>query len=175
MPKLYLASPTHPGEEYPNGGDEQYWINKIADMTEKLLDEKDIEVIRSKPGMGENGRLQSAEREHCSMYLALGTRSAPQETAGQLKGIDACYFETYTDSRRAAEVFSGRLKAVYPEPELVGARPTTDLHELQKAGVPAVFVNLAYHDNPQDEAWLVNNVEPIAEALSCAAMEALEA
>lgn len=174
MPKLYLASPNHPGEEYPNGGDEQYWINKIADRTESLLDERDIKVVRSKPGMGEDSKLKAAHREHCSLYLALGSHSAPSEAAGQMKGIDACYFEQDADSRRIAELFASRLRAIYPEPELVGTHPTAERRELQRAEAPAVCVNLAYHDNPQDEAWLVNSVDEIAVALSQAAADAME-
>ena len=46
--------------------------------------------------------------------------------------------------------------------------------ELSSAKVPAVTVKLGYHDNPQDEAWLVNNVEAIALALAKAVKDFLE-
>lgn len=175
MPKIYLATPAGSGEEYPNGGDEFYWINKIADSTEKKLTETDVTVCRSKIGMGESGKVNAANREQCEIYLAIASHKAPKEAAATLKGLDVCYFEPSEESRCAAEIFAEELRKIYPEPDLAGARPSEHYGELENADSPAVAVFLAYHDNPQDEAWLVNSVESIAEALAKAAVKAMEA
>lgn len=174
MPKLYLNPPTQPGGEYPNGGDQQYWINKIADAMEEGLAARGMEIFRSPAGMGEGGAVKAANRENCGLYLALGSHAAPEESAGQLKGLDVYYYEFSTAGKQAAEVFTARLKEIYPEPELAGARPSVDLAELRETEAPALLIQLAYHDNPQDEAWLVNSVEEIAQALTRAAAEVLE-
>jgi len=44
--------------------------------------------------------------------------------------------------------------------------PNTTLAELTKTNAPAVLVELAYHDNPQDEVWITNNIEGIARNLA---------
>lgn len=174
MPKLYLNPPTQPGGEYPNGGDEQYWINKIADAMEERLAGSGVETVRSHAGMGEGGAVKAANRENCGLYLALGSHAAPEESAGQLKGLDVYYYEFSAAGKQAAEAFAARLKEIYPEPGLAGARPSAELMELRETKAPALLIRLAYHDNPQDEAWLVNSVEDIAQTLAQAAAEVLE-
>lgn len=168
MPRLYLATPTHSGEEYPNGGDERFWINKIADSTQRRLVTAGVTVLRS------GKAAVSPNKSPCDLYVSVGSHTAPKEAAATLKGIDVCYFEQGEKSRHAAEVFTAALRAVYPEPDLAGVRPMGGRPKALDKGVPAVLIKLAYHDNPQDEAWLVNSVEPIAQALSCAAAECLE-
>lgn len=64
---------------------------------------------------------------------------------------------------------------MYPEPALVESAPTPVPEELRTPKVPALLVKLGYHDNPQDEAWLVNNVDAIAAALARAAADFLGA
>lgn len=164
MPKLYLATPTRSSRKYPNGGDERFWINKIADSTQRRLNAAGVTVLRS----------GSDVAAPCDLYVSVGSHAAPGEVAATLKGIDVCYFEHGADSRHAAEVFTAALRSVYPEPDLAGVRPVDGTPKALNERVPAVLIKLAYHDNPQDEAWLVNSVEPIAQALSRAAAECLE-
>lgn len=168
MPRIYLATPTSPDREYPNGGDERFWINKIADSTQRRLATVGVGVLRG-------GFATSSTREQpCDLYVSVGSHAAPKEAAATLKGIDVCYFEHGAESRRAAEIFTAALRLVYPEPELAGVRPVEGRPKALDNTVPAVLIRLAYHDNPQDEAWLVNSIEPIAQALSRAAAEYLE-
>ncbi len=174
MPKLYLNPPTRPGEEYPNGGNEQYWLNRIADGVEKRLGPCGMEVLRSAAGMGEEAAVRASNGENCGLYLALCSQTAPAQSAGQFKGITVYYCECSAPGKRAAEIFAARLKEIYPEPELAGATPDAGSQELRETEAPALRVSLAYHDNPQDEAWLVNSVEEIAKALACAAAVFLE-
>ena len=42
------------------------------------------------------------------------------------------------------------------------------------ASAPAVLVEIAYHDNAEDEAWIKNNITVIAEALTRAVCAYLE-
>lgn len=167
MQKLYLAVPTSRGESYPNGGNEQYWMNKIADGVEEML-KGHIEIFRSKAD--EKGFPLSSS---CGLYVNIGSRSAPSEAVGMIKGVGVYCAEPQADCLRAAEIFAERLKEVYPEPELVEVCSNSAFAELP-AQVPALTIWLAYHDNPQDEAWLVNSIDEIAWSLSNAAAEAME-
>ena len=50
---------------------------------------------------------------------------------------------------------------------------TTRLAEIVKTSAPAVLVEIAYHDNPQDEAWIRNNTGLIAQNLALSVCEYL--
>ena len=44
--------------------------------------------------------------------------------------------------------------------------PTTSLGEVSKTKAPAVLVEFAYHDNPEDAAWIRANISQMAEAVA---------
>ncbi len=161
MAKLCLNPSTRP-DPYPNGGHEAYWMSRIAAAMEPKLESWGVAPA-------------SAEEEGCGLSLTLRSHAAPQEIEAKIKGAEVYYYAYSPAGKRAAEIFTQAIKSVYPEPALVESAPTPVPEELRTPKVPALLVKLGYHDNPQDEAWLVNNVDAIAAALARAAADFLGA
>lgn len=82
-----------------------------------------------------------------------------------LRGPDVYYYPTSAQGKRAAEIIANGLREIYPEPELVNTRTSTTLLELKRSKAPAVYLELAYHDNEQDARWIADNIDAIAENL----------
>ena len=57
------------------------------------------------------------------------------------------------------------LKEIYPLPELVQAQPTTTLGEVRRVRAPSAFLELGYHDNPEDAAWIKSSLDAVAKNL----------
>lgn len=165
MKKLCLK-PSSKKEQYPNGGDESYWMHRIAGAMVPMLDSLEILCCRET----ETGEIP----EGCGLLLSLDSHAAPEEVEGKVKGAVVFCYKYSPAGKRAAEIIAEKLRQTYPQPELVDVAPTAAQAELSGAKSPAVRVKLGYHDNPQDEAWLVNNVESIALALAQAARDFLE-
>ena len=161
MAKLCLNPSTRP-DPYPNGGHEAYWMSRIAAAMEPKLESWGVAPA-------------SAEEEGCGLSLTLRSHAAPQEIEAKIKGAEVYYYAYSPAGKRAAEIFTQAIKSVYPEPALVESAPTPVPEDLRTPKVPALLVKLGYHDNPQDEAWLVNNVDAIAAALARAAADFLGA
>lgn len=161
MAKLCL-NPSNRPDPYPNGGHEAYWMSRIAAAMEPKLESWGVAPA-------------SAEEEGCGLSLTLRSHAAPQEIEAKIKGAEVYYYAYSPAGKRAAEIFTQAIKSVYPEPALVESAPTPVPEELRTPKVPALLVKLGYHDNPQDEAWLVNNVDAIAAALARAAADFLGA
>lgn len=161
MPALCLKPSTRP-DKYPNGGHEAYWMGRIAAAMIPKLESWGVEASET-------------ESAGCGLTLALRSHAAPQEIEAKIKGAEVYYYEYSPAGKRAAEIFTQAIKSVYPEPALVETAPTPVPEELRETKAPALLVKLGYHDNPQDEAWLVNNVEAIAAALARAAVDFLGA
>lgn len=159
---IYLRPSQRP-DRYPNGGDEAYWIDRIARGLREDLGARGISCICS------------PEQEGCGLHLYLCSHAAPEEVAAKIKGAQVLYYEYSPAGRRAAEIFTRHIKSVYPQPDLVEMAPTAARQELSAAQVPALLIQLGYHDNPQDEAWLVNSAGPIAGGLAAAAADFLGA
>lgn len=173
MARIFLNPSSQAESLYPNGGDEQYWMNKIAEAVERYLAGSGVETVRSAPGTSTDEAIRQSNSGLYDLHLALHSSTAPPELTAKIKGPDVYFYQYSQNGGRAADIISENLKKIYPEPDLVDRVPISALMELGKTIAPAVVVKLAYHDNPQDEAWIVNNIEQIAENLSRSAAEYL--
>ena len=83
-----------------------------------------------------------------------------------MRGVLVFYYPTSAEGKRAAELFAANLKRVYPLPDLVRTVPTTALGEVRQPKYPANLLELGYHDNYADAAWVENNMDAIARELA---------
>lgn len=164
MPNISIRPSQRP-DKYPNGGDESYWMGQVAGELEKRLQAWGIHCLPDR----EDGTLP----ENCGLFLYLGSHAAPEEIEARIKGTEIHYYEYSPAGKRAAEIFARYIKSVYPQPDLVEVSHTAAREELSAAQAPALLIKLGYHDNPQDEAWLVNNIDTIADRLAAAAADFL--
>ena len=160
MPTIYLSPSIQPYNKYLTEGDEQYWMNRIADDMVPMLEQNGIKVVRNTPNY--------------DLHLALHSNAGPSNLAGKLRGPDVYYYPYSASGKRAAELIADELRKIYPDPDLVSTVATTRLAEITKTSAPAVLVEIAYHDNAEDEAWIKNNITVIAEALTRAVCAYLE-
>ncbi len=165
MPIIYLSPSTQPFNLYATEGNEQEYMNKIADAMEPLLTKNNIEYVRNTPDTNVGVSIRESNSGLYDFHLALHSNAAPESLSGKIRGIDAYY---YTDSRygkAAAEIFSENLKDIYPMPDKVRPVPTTTLTELKRTNAPANLLELGYHDNVDDEQWIKDNIDNIAQTL----------
>jgi N-acetylmuramoyl-L-alanine amidase len=166
MPEVFLSPSTQPYNKYLNGGNEQEYMNKLADLMEPMLKKNHIFFGRNTPDTTVGASIRDSNEGYYDLHLALHTNAAPEDMAGKLRGIDVYYYEYSRYAKDAAEIIAKNLKDIYPEPELVKAVPTTKLVELRKTNAPAVLCELGYHDNPEDEKWIKDNLSEIAASLT---------
>lgn len=173
MPKIYLSPSTQEYNPYIIGGaSEEENMNRLADALVPYLNELGIQYDRNTPQMTARTSIEQANQKGgYDLYLALHSNAAPEEFAGMLQGPDIYYNPANPESRRAAELIADEFRRIYPEPQLVDVRPTTELGEVVRPNYPAVLVETAYHDNPEDAAWILNNFDAIARALANAIQE----
>ena len=142
-------------------------MNRIADAMEPYLRANTIRFTRNTPEMTAASSIAQAARGSYDFYLALHSNaSGDGSSEGRVRGIIAFYYPTSTNGRRAADIFVENLKEIYPLPALVTARATTALGEVRQPRMPAVLLEIGYHDNTADALWIQENVQNIAENLS---------
>lgn len=142
-------------------------MNRIADAMEPYLRANTIRFTRNTPEMTAASSIAQAARGSYDFYLALHSNaSGDGSSEGRQRGIIAFYYPTSTNGRRAADIFVENLKEIYPLPALVTARATTALGEVRQPKMPAVLLEIGYHDNSADALWIQENVQNIAENLS---------
>ncbi len=165
MPTIYLSPSTQEFNPYVNGGNEEYYMNLIADAMEPYLTASGIGYVRNSPDMTAATSIQQSNQGNYDLHLALHSNASGPSQAGQLQGTDVYYYPNSNNSRIAAEIIADNLKSIYLYPDLVKTVPTTSLGEVAKTRAPSVLIEFAYHDNYEDAQWIKNNIENIARNL----------
>ena len=167
MPKIYLSPSTQDWNMYVTGsGSEEYNMNLLADALVPYLLSNGIQYQRNRPEMTAGSSIREANQGEYDLYLALHSNAAAPENSGSVRGVLVFYYPTSAEGKRAAELFAANLKRVYPLPDLVRTVPTTALGEVRQPKYPANLLELGYHDNYADAAWVENNMDAIARELA---------
>ena len=165
MPIIYLSPSTQEGNFYVNGGTEEEWMNRLADAMVPYLRSCGIRYVRNTPDMTAADAIRASNAGNYNLHLALHSNAAPESAYGQVRGILVFYYPTSIEGRRASVLMADNLKAIYPLPDNVRAEGTTAIGEVRRVRAPSVFLELGYHDNPDDAAWVKNNLDAIARNL----------
>ncbi len=174
MPSVYLSPSTQDYNQFITGGTEEYFANLIVDAMIPYLRASGITFARNNPGGSVADSVRDSNAYGYDFHLAIHSNAAPENLAGQIQGPDVYYYKDSITSEKDATTISNNLKEIYPTSSLVTTIPTTSLYELRKTNSPAVLVEVAYHDNPDDALWITNNVESIGRNLAISIADILD-
>lgn len=166
MPKVYLSPSVQEYNPFYGGGNEEYYMNLIADAMEPYLRASGIEFSRNRPDMTLSQVINDSNSSNNDLHLAIHSNAAPDNLSGQLSGADIYYYPTSTNARRFANIIRDNYSGTYYNPNDITIRSSTSLGELRRTTAPAVLVEVAYHDNPQESQWIRDNINEIARSLS---------
>ena len=166
MPEIFLSPSLQPGNLYVNGGNEAQYMGYLADALEPYLNENGIAYTRSRMPNTLLNAINTSNAGNYDLHLALHSNASPEGKEGQFRGIQAYYYPTSVQGRRAAQELVESLKSIYPDPDLVYTVPSTVITEVRRTKAPAVLMEIGYHDNLQDAEWIKANIQNIASALA---------
>ena len=166
MPKIYLSPSVQEYNKYLNGGDEEYYMNLIADAMEPYLEASGIDFDRNDSSKPVSQAIADSNEENYDLHLAIHSNAAPEGLKGDLSGVDIYYSPVSYLGKLFADMLAENYKKIYYDSDKVKVVPTTSLGEIRRTKAPAVLIETAYHDNAEDEAWLKENIDDIAEVLA---------
>lgn len=173
MPTIYLSPSVQEFNPYIIGGNEEYYMNLIADAMVPYLRASGIGFTRNNPGETQQQVIAQSNAGNYDLHLALHSNASPENMKGVLQGPDVYHFTSSEKGREAANIIAENLKTIYPNPDLVTVIPTTTLPELRNTKAPAVLVETAYHDNYADATWIRDNIEEIGKNIAMSVAEYL--
>ena len=165
MPIIYLSPSTQEFNPYYGGGNEEYYMNLIADAMEPYLAASGIQFTRNTPDMTAASSIAASNAGNYGLHLALHSNAVGSGQQSTVRGIDAYYYPASVNGKRFADIAANNLQLIYPLPGMVKTVPTTRLGEVARVRAPGVLIELGYHDNPLDADWIRNNINNIAENL----------
>ncbi len=165
MPIIYLSPSTQESNLFVSGGSEEYYMNLIADAMIPYLDASGIRYTRNTPQMTAASSIAASNAGSYDLHVGIHSNAAPEGRYGTVRGSIVFYYPGSVQGQRAAEIMANNLRSIYPLPDRVSARPSTTIGELRRTRAPSVFLELAYHDNYDDAAWIKSNIDTIARNL----------
>lgn len=174
MPNIYLSPSTQENNIYVNGGTEEEWMNRLADALEPYLTASGIRYTRNTPQMTAASSIRASNAGTYDLHLALHSNAAPEGLYGQRRGILVFYYPTSRDGQRVAHLMADNFKEIYPLPNNVRAEPSTTVGEVRRPRAVSVFLELGYHDNADDAAWIKSNLEASARTIALTLTEYFE-
>lgn len=166
MPSVYLSPSLQEYNPYVDGGNEEYYMNLIADAMEPYLKASGIDFKRNDPDMTLSQAIADSNNGNHDLHLAIHSNAAPEGSAGRYTGADIYYYPTGSNGKRFAEILQKNYKDIYPEPNDVDIIPTTSLAEVRRTKSPSALIEVAYHDNPEEAQWIRDNINAIGRNLA---------
>lgn len=161
MPTIYLSPSTQEFNPYNGGGNEELYMNIIADEMEPYLAASGIQFVRNTPEMTAASSIAASNSGNYDLHLALHS-NATASGNGTVRGSEVYYYPSSASGKRFADIVAKNLRLIYPLPDRVRTVPTTSLGEVARTKAPGVLIEFAYHDNPEDAQWIRDNTELIA-------------
>ncbi|MBR6593908.1 MAG: SH3 domain-containing protein [Clostridia bacterium] len=172
MASVFLSPSTQEYNPYYDGeGNEEYYMNLVADYMEPYLTASGISFGRNDPSGRVSNSIAASNSGSYGLHLALHSNASGAGNEGGTKGIDVYYYRDSPAGKAAAELIAENLKSIYSG--TVRALPSVNLAELRSTRAPAVLAELGYHDNAEDAEWIRANLENIAAVMARSVAEYL--
>ena len=167
MSTVFLSPSLQESNPYITGnGSEADFMRRLSDAMIPDLLRLGIPFSTTQKGDTLTDAIGKSNDYRPTLHVALHSNAAPDAYTGQFQGPEIYYYRQSAGGRRAAQSIAEYLSQIYPYAGTVQLIPTDDeLAELTRTRAPAVFVEVAYHDNPQDAAWIEGNIPAIADAI----------
>ncbi len=149
---------------YGDFGTEEYRMNRIADKVEDILKNQGYTVYRNNPNEKLSAAVKKSNEIKPDIHVALHSNASGEGYNAQGPEIFANRPDTPGD-RLANDIYEEIIK-IYPDQDKGrGVLYTSSLYEIIRTTAPAVLLEVAFHDNPEDANWIINNEQAIAQAV----------
>jgi len=164
--KIYL-SPSNQTDNtgYGGYGTEAYRMNLLADIVQREL-APHATVIRATQSASTSQRATQANQTGIDAYVALHSNGAN----GQARGTEIWMYPGSARGRELATAINTRVAAIYPGPNR-GIKTNADYNETSMPQAPSVILEVAFHDNPQDAAWVIANMDTIGHEIAAGILD----
>ena len=176
MKSVYLSPSTQEKNKgYGSYGTEEDVMNRVADIMQKLLEEKGVTVFRNQPQWTISQVVEHSNLVNPTVHVALHSNA----NDGVSRGCEVFCHKFGGEGEKLSRLIYEKLMQITPSGDR-GIKQgksfygqNKHIYELSKTNAPATLVEIAFHDNPADSVWILDNIELIAKTIFSAVIEYL--
>lgn len=174
MPSVYLSPSNSEYELFVTGGNEEYYMNRVADAMIPYLRASGIDFDRNDPGDTAQQIIAKSNSKYHDLHLVLNMGFGIGDLAGKVRGERTVHLTGSPGGTVAADIFAKNLKTIYPIPELVTVTSDRLSPELRDTNAAALIVELGYRDNIEDAEWVIGHIDELGRNLAMSLAEYLK-
>ncbi|MDD3303293.1 MAG: N-acetylmuramoyl-L-alanine amidase [Clostridia bacterium] len=146
-------------------GTEEQRMNQVADVVERELRNRGFMVYRNKPEQTLKEVVDESNMLRPSIHVAIHSNASGGEATARGPEIYTNRPDTSGD-RLALDIYD-EIEKIYPDKEASrGVIYTNSLYEVKNTLAPSALLEVAFHDNPEDAKWIIDNIENIGRAIA---------
>ncbi len=149
---------------------EEQRMNEIADVVEKILKKQGVTVYRNRPEMTLQELVAESNQHNVDLHFAIHSNAFNQKA----RGTECFCYRFGGAGERLAKKVMEQICSIYDGPRR-GVKESADhfgkgkpLYETANTTAPTALVEIAFHDQPDDAQWILDNQKLIGEKLATA-------
>lgn len=158
--KIYVSPSSQTANVYAVGNtNEQEQCRKIGSALEKALDRCGFD---SKAGL--TGSMYTRVAESNAFGADLHTPIHTNAFDGKVAGLRIMVYKLGGEAEKIAQAVMDELAPITPgKSDGISAQP--QLYEISDSKALCVYIEVGFHDNPEEARWIIGHTEDIAEAI----------
>ena len=159
--KIYLSPSAQPANLYSAGNtNEQVQCNRIAAAAKTALERCGFEVKKAKEGQGYKDNVAESNAWCADIHVPIHTN------AGGGHGPVVFVYSRTTARASLAQPVYDALNAVVPTASKSGVQANPGLYEVSKSKAKCVYIECAFHDDPDEARWIIDNAALLGEEIA---------
>lgn len=160
MTKIYISPSDQTANRYAWGDtDEAAQCGRMAKALAQALTRCGM-AAKIDPDLEMEERVASSNAWGAALHLCIHTNASN----GTVRGTRLFSYDTAGAGYRACQAVMARLAPITPgSSDQITPRP--ELYEVRHAAAPTVYVEVGFHDHPEEAMWLVTHTREIGEAI----------
>jgi len=171
---IYLSSSTQEKNiGYGDYGTEEQRMFQLGNEMKSILESYDIKVYRDKKEMTLKQIVSDSNSKKPNIHFALHSNAYNKKS----RGCEVFCYKFNSTGHNLAKIIYKLLSSITPTSDR-GVKQGYNfygtgkhIYEVAYTTAPAALAEIAFHDNPEDAKWIIDNISLIAFTLSKAVLE----
>lgn len=163
--KVYLA-PSNQTNNLYWGGDtnEAVVCQDIAKRVERELKANGLEVTTGKHAQSLAEKATEAKKLNCDIYVAIHSNAAGAAGKGKARGTEVWFYTGSKEGKKLAQAVYDPVEALVGNGR--GLKSNKTYQDLKNPVMPSIILEIAFHDNKQDAAFVLEHKTAISNAIA---------
>lgn len=159
---VYISPSMQPENKYAVGNtNEEAQCNRIATALDAAMHRCGMEsILPTNSANTMAGRVAESNKAGSALHMPIHTNAFN----GEVAGLRIFVYKLGGEAEKIAKAIMAELAPITPG-KSDGISAVPGLYEIRNTNATCVYLEVGFHDNPEEAQWIIDHTEDIAEAI----------